>query len=115
MTTATDSRGRVDLVEHGLRASGKVFWNPTTSQLYEHALRRGDGRLAEGGPLAVDTGAHTGRSPKDKFIVRESSSDDRIWWGDVNLPFEESAYERLREKITAHLDGADVYVVDAFA
>src|SRR5215217_5297028 len=112
MTTATDSRGRVDLVEHGLRASGKVFWNPTTSQLYEHALERGDGRPVEGGPLAVDTGAHTGRSPKDKFVVQEPGSAARIWWGDVNKPLPEERFEGLREKVVAHLESRDrLYVV----
>ena len=55
---------------------GHVYWHPTTSQLYEHALARGDARLAEGGPLVVDTGKHTGRSPKDKFVVREPGSED---------------------------------------
>jgi phosphoenolpyruvate carboxykinase (ATP) len=80
-----------------------------------HALRRGGAKLAEGGPLVVDTGRHTGRSPKDKFVVREPGSKDRIWWGDVNAPIEEESFERLRGKVLAHLDEGDVYVVDAFA
>ena len=61
----------VGLEAHGLEPSGEIHWNPTTSLLYTHALERGEGRLVEGGPLAVDTGKHTGRSPKDKFVVRE--------------------------------------------
>ena len=69
--TATELPGRVDLSEHGIEPSGRVYRNPTTSLLYTHALPRGDGRLAEGGPLVVDTGAFTGRSPKDKFLVDE--------------------------------------------
>ena len=69
--TTTELPGRVDLSEHGIDASGRVYRNPTTSLLYTHALARGDGRLAEGGPLAVDTGRFTGRSPKDKFLVEE--------------------------------------------
>jgi phosphoenolpyruvate carboxykinase (ATP) len=113
--TTTPVRGRIGLDDHGIDAHGTTYWNPTTSMLYEHALKRGDARIAEGGPLAVDTGEHTGRSPNDKFIVREPSSEDRIWWGDVNQSFEDAAYDRLRDKVTAHLDGGDVYVVDAFA
>ena len=62
---------RDELVQHGMSVRGHVYWHPTTSQLYEHALARGDARLAEGGSLVVDTGKHTGRSPKDKFVVRE--------------------------------------------
>ena len=95
--------------------SGPVHWNPTTSLLYMHALARGDGQLAEGGPLVVDTGRHTGRSPKDKFIVREPGSEDRIWWSDVNASIGEDSFERLREKVVAHLEASELYVVDAFA
>jgi len=105
----------VDLAEHGIRTSGRVFRNPTTALLYTHALMRGDGRLAEGGPLAVDTGRHTGRSPKDKFVVREPGSEDRIWWGSVNQPLEEESFERLRDKVVSSYSEGDVYVVDAFA
>jgi len=107
--------GHVDLAEHGIRTSGRVFRNPTTALLYTHALMRGDGRLAEGGPLAVDTGHHTGRSPKDKFVVREPGSEDRIWWGSVNQPFEEELFDRLRDKVVSSYAERDVYVVDAFA
>jgi phosphoenolpyruvate carboxykinase (ATP) len=83
--------------------------------LYTHALLRGEAVLAEGGPLVVDTGKHTGRSPKDKFVVREPGSEDRIWWGDVNQPLQEESFDRLRGKVTAFLEQQDVYVVDAFA
>jgi len=97
--TATELPGRVDLSEQGIDASGVVYRNPTTSLLYTQALRRGDGKLAEGGPLVVDTGTFTGRSPKDKFLVDEPSSTDRIWWGDVNQKLSEDHYDGLREKV----------------
>ena len=106
---------RDELARHGIAVRGHVYWHPTTSQLYEHALARGEARLAEGGPLVVDTGAHTGRSPKDKFVVREPGSEERIGWGDVNAEISEDAYDRLRDKVTARLAEGDVYVVDAFA
>jgi phosphoenolpyruvate carboxykinase (ATP) len=116
MATTTERSGRVDLTDHGIRASGRIHWNPTTSMLYSHALVRGEGVLAEGGPLVVDTGAHTGRSPKDKFIVREPGSEERIAWGDVNKPLSEESFDSLREKIVAYLEQQDeLYVVDAFA
>jgi phosphoenolpyruvate carboxykinase (ATP) len=63
----------------------------------------------------VDTGRFTGRSPKDKFVVREAESEDRIWWGSVNQPIDEEHYDGLRRKVVDHLDAGDVYVVDAFA
>ena len=114
--TATELPLHLDLSGHGLEPRGRVYRNPTTALLYSHALARGDGRLAEGGPLVVDTGRYTGRSPKDKFLVDEPSSTERIWWGDVNQKLGEQSFTGLREKVTAQLSGADVlYVVDAWA
>ena len=115
MATTTEVEGRGGLGEHGIRTSGGVFSDPTTSLLYMHAIARGDGRLAEGGPLVVDTGRHTGRSPKAKFVVREPGSEQRIWWGDVNQEISEERFEGLREKVVAHLGVEDLYVVNAFA
>jgi phosphoenolpyruvate carboxykinase (ATP) len=110
------TESRTGLAVHGIEAAGTVHWNPSTSQLYTDALTRGEARLAEGGPLAVDTGKHTGRSPKDKFVVREPGSEERIWWGDVNAEISEEHFEGLREKVTAHVGaGGELYVVDAFA
>ncbi|GIU94436.1 MAG: phosphoenolpyruvate carboxykinase [ATP] [Gaiellaceae bacterium] len=107
---------RSSLAVHGIdEVRGTVYWHPTTSQLYSHALLRGEARLAEGGPLVVDTGLHTGRSPKDKYIVREPGSESRIWWGEVNAEISEARFAGLREKVMARLSENDVYVVDAFA
>jgi len=103
------------LAEHGIAVRGRIYWHPTTSQLYAHALARGDAQLAEGGPLVVDTGVHTGRSPRDKFIVREPGSESRVWWSEVNAEISEEGFDRLRGKVTARLGESDVYVVDAFA
>ena len=105
--TATELPGRIDLSEHGIDTAGRVYRNPTTSLLYTHALARRDGQLAEGGPLAVDTGRYTGRSPKDKFLVDEETSHDRIWWGEVNQALSEEHFSGLREKVAAHLAAAD--------
>jgi phosphoenolpyruvate carboxykinase (ATP) len=118
-TTSVEDRGRLGdghgLEAHGIHADARVIWRPTTSMLYMHSLAREDGRLAEGGPLVVDTGRHTGRAPKDKFVVREPGSEDRIWWGSVNQPVEEAKFEGLRDKVVSYLEPRDLYVVDAFA
>jgi phosphoenolpyruvate carboxykinase (ATP) len=100
---------------HGLNPEGRIYWQPTTALLYTHALAHGEGRLAEGGALVVDTGRFTGRSPKDKFVVQEPGSEDRIWWGKVNQPLSEQQFDGLRAKVVAHLESQDLYVVDAFA
>jgi phosphoenolpyruvate carboxykinase (ATP) len=113
MTATIPDRG--SLAEHGIDVHGSIHWRPTTSLLYSHAITRGDARLAEDGPLVVDTGKHTGRSPKDKFVVREPGSESRIWWGDVNAEISEENFDRLRAKVAARLGASDVYVVDAFA
>ena len=113
--TAMDVRGSEDLAAHGIKPTGHVLWNPSTPVLYEHAITRGDAVIVEGGPIAVDTGVHTGRSPQDKFIVREPSSEDRIWW-EGNKEFSEEGYDRLRDKVTDFLAGeGSLYVIDAFA
>jgi phosphoenolpyruvate carboxykinase (ATP) len=112
MAITTASSG---LEGHGLDPEGRVHWNPTTSLLYTHALVREEATLAEGGPLVVDTGRHTGRSAKDKFFVREPESEDRIAWGDINQPISEENFDGLREKLAVHLNERDIYVVNAFA
>jgi len=116
MATTAERSGSVDLSGHGLQPTGRVYRNPTTAMLYTHALLGGEGVLAEGGPLVVDTGVHTGRSPKDKFIVREPGSERRIWWGDVNRELGEDKFDGLREKVVSYLEQRPVlYLVDAFA
>jgi phosphoenolpyruvate carboxykinase (ATP) len=111
--TITD-RPEDSLAVHGLRVAGTVLHNPTTSQLYTAALERGEAVLGEDGPLVVDTGRFTGRSPKDKFIVREPGSEDRIWWSETNGEISEEHFDGLRRKVVARLDDGDLYVIDAF-
>jgi phosphoenolpyruvate carboxykinase (ATP) len=89
-----------------------VRGNLPTAELYEDAIRRGEGLVAAEGPLVVRTGKHTGRSPQDKFIVREAGSQDRIWWGPVNRPISEEHYERLRARLFAYAATRDLYSQD---
>jgi phosphoenolpyruvate carboxykinase (ATP) len=111
-TTTSDTL----LAPHGISPSGRVLRNPTTSQLYVAALRDWGAQLAEGGPLCVDTGRFTGRSPQDKFVVDEPGSRERIWWGSVNRPLAADRFDGLRAKVVAYLEEQDtLYVVDAFA
>jgi phosphoenolpyruvate carboxykinase (ATP) len=111
--TITDRPGD-SLAVHGLHVGGRVLRNPTTSQLYAAALDRGEAVLGEDGPLVVDTGRFTGRSPKDKFIVREPGSEHRIWWSDTNAEISEEHFGGLRAKVAARLEASDLYVIDAF-
>src|SRR5207247_2680855 len=79
----------------------RVRWNLSTAALYEEAVRRQEGLIAADGPLACRTGQHTGRSPNDKFIVRESSSEGRIAWGKVNRPMQPAQFDALHADFIA--------------
>src|SRR3546814_4615670 len=87
----------------------------SVASLYEESLKRNEGQLAEGGALVVLTGKHTGRSPKDKFIVREAATEGDIWWGDVNVAIDEARFQRLYEKLIDYMKGRDVFVQDVYA
>ncbi len=102
------------LENHGITQPGRVYWNLSVPALYEEAIRRGEGILAQGGPLVVRTGIHTGRAPKDKFIVREPSSEANIWWGDVNRPITEENFEALHKLVLEHFRGRDLFVRDCY-
>ncbi len=107
------SRHGLDL--YGLRISGTEYWNLPTAQLYERAVATGEAAIAAHGPLVATTGEHTGRSAKDKFVVKEESSADNIWWGQVNQGIGTDAFERLRDKMRKYLGDRDVYVFDGYA
>jgi phosphoenolpyruvate carboxykinase (ATP) len=88
--------------------------NLSTAELYELALHGGEGVLAANGPLVVRTGEHTGRSPKDKFIVVEPTSEAKVWWGDVNHPISEEHYDRLRARLLNYVAERDLYRQDMY-
>jgi phosphoenolpyruvate carboxykinase (ATP) len=105
---------------HGLEAlgivrSGRVHWNLSPAALYEEALRNGEGHLAAGGALVARTGQHTGRSPNDKFVVREPSSEKHVHWGGVNRPIEEAKFDALHRDMMAYLQDQEIFVLDAYA
>ncbi len=106
---------RKALEEYGLVNLGEVNWNLSPAVLVEHALARKEGELAANGAFAATTGKHTGRSPKDKFIVASEDSAVRIWWGETNHPMSPETFEGIRRSLAAYLQGRDVYVLDAAA
>lgn len=109
------SPSQVGLDRHGITEAGDVYWNLPPAELYEHAIRAGDGIIADNGAIACTTGEHTGRSPKDKFLVEESSSKDAIWWGPVNKTMSEAHFESLHKKIIHHYRSKNLYVRDMYA
>ena len=103
-----------ELDNYGIREPARVYWNLTTPELYEEIARRNEGLLSDNGALLVDTGEHTGRAAKDKAIVRESSSEDKVFWGDVNKDFPQDKFNALKERMMAHANGRDLFVQDTF-
>jgi phosphoenolpyruvate carboxykinase (ATP) len=103
-----------DLSRHGLRNLDTAHWNLGTAQLVEKAIERREGMLASGGALVVRTGQFTGRSPKDKYIVREPGTENTVNWGSVNQPMTPEHFDALYERMLAHLGGQEVFVQDCF-
>lgn len=103
------------LESQGIQTQKTIFWNLTAAALYEESLKRQEGQIVHGGALAVRTGQHTGRSPKDKYIVREPLSADRIAWGEVNRPMEPEKFENLKRRMLAFAGEQELFVQDAFA
>jgi phosphoenolpyruvate carboxykinase (ATP) len=118
ITPEAAAQGRASshgLENHGLRNPGTVFWNLIPTELVEHAIRRGEGILVDGGPFNAVTSPHTGRSPNDRFVVREPGSEGNVWWGKVNQPISPEHYDTLRDDVVAHLEGQDLFVRDMWA
>jgi phosphoenolpyruvate carboxykinase (ATP) len=111
----TQVASRYGLGNHGLNPAGPVHWNLSPAELYEHALARGEGRMVDQGGLAAVTAPHTGRSPNDKFIVREAASESVVDWGKVNVPMSREHFEALRADVVAHLNERELFVRDARA
>ena len=115
MENVGPAAGELWLKQRGLSNLKSVHWNLSAPALYEHALRRGEAMFAEGGALLAYTGQHTGRSPKDRFIVEEAASRDEIWWGDVNVAIDDAHFDGLWRKAQAYLQDQQVFVQDCFA
>jgi phosphoenolpyruvate carboxykinase (ATP) len=101
----------VELNTAGLSDLGDVYWNFTAPALYEQAIARGEAQLVAGGALRADTGKHTGRSPKDKFIVRDATTEATVWW-DGNGAMSPEAFDTLHADFLEHANGMDLFVQD---
>ena len=111
---ATDT-ATADLARHGIDAAERVHSNLSPAVLLEHAVRRGEGRLTKEGSFVGLTSPHTGRSPDDKFVVREPTTEGQIWWGKVNVALEPEKFERLHQDVREHLGSQELYVSDLWA
>ncbi|KRA83827.1 phosphoenolpyruvate carboxykinase [Altererythrobacter sp. Root672] len=105
----------VPLSAQGIKTDAAILANLGTAALVEQAVANGEGQLAKHGPFVVQTGKHTGRSAKDKFIVRDAETEDTVWWGKVNVPMTPEHFAALKEDFFAALGTKDkLYVADLF-
>ncbi len=114
-TPATSPAAAGRLKPLGFGATGPVHLNLPPAALVEHALRRGEGQLADTGALVCDTGQFTGRSPKDRFVVQDDHTRDSVWWGDINIAFDPAKFDRLHQKMVQYLADKELFVRDAYA
>ena len=99
----------------GLEHPGGVLANLGTARLCEEIIRRGEASFSEDGSVVAQTGKYTGRSPKDKFVIREPSTQEDVWWGEVNQPFDPAHFDALYDRVIGYLEGRDIFVQDLYA
>ena len=112
METVANPEHAKKLEPLGLINLGNLYWNAGAAFLYEQSIRRREGYLAHNGPLVVRTGQYTGRSPKDRFIVKDDVSKDLVNWGPINVPIEPDRFENLFRRLQAYTQGKDLFVQD---
>ncbi|MGA9120513.1 MAG: phosphoenolpyruvate carboxykinase (ATP) [Bacteroidota bacterium] len=112
---AGSRKSEYGLENHGLNNLATVYWNLPTEALYEEMTFRREARITREGPIIAFTGKHTARAATDKFVVKEPSSEEHVWWGEYNRPFSTAKFSELYSRLAGFLQGRDVFVQDCFA
>ena len=114
MTSFNPLTKSISLQDYGIN-SKHIHYQLPPEQLHKITLEKGMGREASSGALAVNTGEFTGRSPQDRFIVKDAITEEKVWWGPVNKPFDPDKFDVLYDKVTAYLANKELYVRDCYA
>ena len=114
MENNTQITKTIALESYGIK-NAKVKYQLSSDELQDLTIEKGQGLEASSGALAVNTGEFTGRSPKDRFIVKDDITKDKVWWGDVNIPFEPETFDALYDKVVDYLSNKEVFVRDSYA
>tara|TARA_R110002072_G_scaffold7503_2_gene40868 strand:+ start:661537 stop:663165 length:1629 start_codon:yes stop_codon:yes gene_type:complete len=114
MVDKNQTTKRISLENYGIK-NAHVHYQLTSSALHNETIRKGMGTEAESGALAVNTGEFTGRSPKDRFIVKDDVTREQVWWGNINIPFPTDMFDALYDKVTDYLSEKEIYVRDSYA
>jgi phosphoenolpyruvate carboxykinase (ATP) len=115
MSTALATAALQRLQPLGISQAQEVFLNLSPAALVEAALSHGEGALTDTGALMADTGKFTGRSPKDRFVVRDENTAESVWWGEINIPFATDKFDQLHQKMVAYLADKTLYVREGYA
>jgi phosphoenolpyruvate carboxykinase (ATP) len=115
MSTALATAALQRLQPLGISQAQEVFLNLSPAALVEAALSHGEGALTDTGALMADTGKFTGRSPKDRFVVRDENTAESVWWGEINIPFAADKFDQLHQKMVAYLADKTLYVREGYA
>ncbi|RIJ41585.1 phosphoenolpyruvate carboxykinase (ATP) [Pontibacter oryzae] len=115
MKVSGDKTNAVGLESIGISEAKEVLWNLSPAELVEEAIKNNEGTLTSTGALMCDTGKFTGRSPKDRFIVKDAKTENSVWWGDINIAFDSDKFDQLHEKMVNFLKDKKLYVRDAYA
>lgn len=114
MDTSTLSTKTISLKEYGIE-NKNVNYQLSPSELHKVTVENEMGKEASSGALAINTGEFTGRSPMDRFIVKDDITADKVWWGDINIPFDSDKFDALYNKVVSYLNDKELYVRDAYA
>lgn len=111
---SNQTKKQISVEAYGIK-NANVEYQLSPKELHEKTLELNLGKEASSGALAVDTGEFTGRSPKDRFIVRDEVTENEVWWGDINIPFSPEKFDALYNRVTEYLSGKTIYVRDSYA
>ena len=114
MAASNQTTKTISIDQYGIK-NAEVHYQISAKQLHEISIQKGQATQSNTGALAVNTGEFTGRSPLDRFIVKDAVTQDKVWWGDINIPFESSKFDALYDKVTTYLSNKEVYVRDSYA
>ncbi|MAU71471.1 MAG: phosphoenolpyruvate carboxykinase (ATP) [Pseudozobellia sp.] len=114
MNNLKNNRSRISLKAYGIEHDNFHYQLPP-KELHRISLEKGMGEVTSSGALAIKTGEFTGRSPQDRFIVKDEVTKDKVWWGDINIPFEANKFDALYKKVIAYLNSKELYVRDCYA
>ena len=111
MTKQSQITKTIELENYGIK-NAKVKYQLSAKELHDITIEKGQGVEASSGALAVHTGEFTGRSPQDRFIVQDDITNDKVWWGNINIPFAPDKFEKLYNKVVDYLSNKELFVSD---